>query len=273
VGDRGLGRSPSLPSYVLGERRAGGRGQAGWGTQAAKLWVGWPGCQPPGEPSGPRESPVAPQRAQHTPEAGQELPAHPKTQPSPGWDRAVTQPRGTREEGQGQAGWREDHSKRCPPPSLCPINGGAPTLNSAPTMAPRSPQAGRAVPARQGWHRPHGFLESPVSHPRPPAQPFSCLPSPLAASRSPGTPRRGQDRAPSLTGRGFPSPGGPCCSPPEGWMLLPTPPSLVPLDPGSRTPGSALASPPKAPSRGRLGPRGGGCFQVGPCPCPHTRTH
>lgn len=49
------------------------------------------------------------------------------------------------------------------------------------------------VPVWRGWHGPHSFLESPVSHPRPPAQPFSCLPSRCrqpAALLSVGTPRQ-----------------------------------------------------------------------------------
>lgn len=70
--------------------------------------------------------------------------------------------------------------------------GGASTL-TAPRLPGPSLPAGRAcsgqgavaVPAWRGWHGPHGFLESPVSHPRPPAQPFSCLPSLLAASQPP----------------------------------------------------------------------------------------
>lgn len=142
-----------------------------------------------------------------------------------------------------------------------------------------------------------------MSHPRPPAQPFSCLPSPLAASQPPysapgplGEPSR--HRAPSLTrggpgwgGRRFPFPGGPLRStslaprhqriPPEGCCGRAGPSAPPPTGSGLGPPaqtrsGSALASPPPPPNRKPPPAAGwvpGGVFQVGPSPCPHTRTH
>lgn len=149
------------------------------------------------------------------------------------------------------------------PPSPAPTR--SPSFQPGPP-APRGQGAHRAggggccaVPARRGWHGPHGFLESPVSHPQPPAQPFSCLPSPLAASQPPysapgplgeAAAEPSRYRAPSLTRgragggdgsrpREVPSARPPCAlTPPHpaGGMLRPGRPSaprLVPPDPGS----------------------------------------
>lgn len=162
------------------------------------------------------------------------------------------------------------------------------------------------VPAWRGWHGPRSFLESPVSHPRPPAQPFSCLPSRCrqpAALLSVGTPRQSPGRAqpvpgtlphPRQAGEGggtAPLPGRP---PP---LALPAPltaasrqrdaaagpslyspcshprshrtPARTPgTNPLRRCPGS---SPRDSPLPRPAGSPGG--FQGGPCPCPHTRTH
>lgn len=147
-----------------------------------------------------------------------------------------------------------------------------------------------------------------MSHPRPPAQPFSCLPSPLAANQSPysapgplGEPaaESSRYRAPSprprRAGRGAAGSSPPRQVPSARPSLRPDTAAsrrrdaaagpvspLPPFFPASshriqaRTPSKnplrfCPRFPPKAPSRGRLGPRGD--FQVGPCPCPHTRTH
>lgn len=141
-----------------------------------------------------------------------------------------------------------------------------------------------------------------MSHPRPPAQPFSCLPSRCrqpAALLSVGTPRQ------SPTGTGHPP------SPAAGWGRWGngSPPRAVPstrvpcaphrhiptkgccsraILPSScsqprshrsraRTPGTNQlrrcpgSSPRDSPLPRPAGSPGG--FQGGPCPCPHTRTH
>lgn len=163
----------------------------------------------------------------------------------------------------------------------------APTASPPPLPAgqARRGRGRRAVPARRGWPGPRGFLEPPVSHPRPPAQPFPVyLPrSPPAALLSTGTPRRarpvpGTLPSPAAGREPVPLPGrSPPLAlpaprhhriPPEGCCgragpTAPPPPSapgLVPPDPGSEPrhkPAPALPQlPPKAPSHGRLGPRG-----------------
>lgn len=161
------------------------------------------------------------------------------------------------------------------------------------------------VPAWRGWHRPRSFLESPVSHPRPPAQPFSCLPSRCrqpAALLSVGTPRQSPGepsryRASSLTHGRLGEVGNSSLfarSPP---LALPVPvtatsrrrdaaarpslhsPSSQPRShrTRARTPGTNPlrccpgSSPRDSPLPRAAGSPGG--FQGGPCPCPHTRTH
>lgn len=88
---RGLGVcvSPSLPSYFISKPWTSWHGQGEMGRQAegsnsktsssqigrvARVPVLW--------------------KAQHARGAGQKLPAYPKMWPPPGWDRAVTEPRG-----------------------------------------------------------------------------------------------------------------------------------------------------------------------------------
>lgn len=143
-----------------------------------------------------------------------------------------------------------------------------------------------------------------MSHPQPPAQPFSCLPSPLPASHPPYSPpgplgvaaaEPNRYRAPSLTRTGtgrsrLPLPGGPLHPPSprrdttashrrdaaaEPALLLSTSPSIVPLDPGADPRHDPAAAFPWLPSESPLPrpPGSPGGFQVGPCPCPHTRTH
>lgn len=100
-----------------------------------------------------------------------------------------------------------------------------------------------------------------LPHPRWDGQELAPPPREVPSARPPRA-----ATAPHPTG-GMLRPGRPLCSPPlpasSHWIRARTP-GTIPLQ---LCPGF----PPRAPSRGRLSPRGG--FQVGPCPCPHTRTH
>lgn len=168
----------------------------------------------------------------------------------------------------------------------------APLLPPPPPL-PRGPgahgqgAAGGASPA--GLARAPRFPGATCESPPATSSALSCLPSPLAASRL--TQRQDPSASPAGTGhpsfthggpgagsppREMPSPRGPLRSPsprPDTTAsrrrdaaaglappLRPPPPGLVPPDPGSEPrhkPAPALPQLlPKAPSRGRLGPRG-----------------
>lgn len=190
--------SSSLPSYIMNEPCAGSCGQGKMDRKTCdglrlSVFLEPPEWPKPSWGTGPQCVP-------------KDLPS---TQPLLRWSSSPEGLVGGIGMGQGKA------SHVVYPPSTVPNKwwGGSDPKLSPCLSGPSTPPTGRVccgqgavavwMPAWRGWHGPHSFLESPVSHPRPPAQPFSCLPSRCrqpAALLSAGTPWQSPGRAQPVPG-------------------------------------------------------------------------